>query len=474
MSNTKVKNVILLANEAELWGKEHRRIKEKLIGHTLVLISDTQAALKAFLDGLKDTDARTFLEAHKKTINKVFAQSQFKNLRVLRQSLNDFARVFPDLDDDLREQNKAMKEFLYQFLALSLEFKMASLGLQDFEARGEKSLKELKKEHQRKVEEDTPATPVDQAQKKYDGTFVKEGRNGTGNVPVLLAVSLICDGWVNSVLLNRSLRDSDMFETPDNEPEWQTLWWVRRREEPAIRKAFKATEEKFKARTYTAPEIIMHVFSVRLMLAEAGLFDFEMDQVKTECQTYFGDILDAAEGAKLIEIQRFLDNPIARESVMGLGYPHGTNTRSVAFHALWDDFVTAVADRLPLGYSDICQSLLDLLGKFKGQIITRLTDTDCLARYRRIPVLQAMNVKKFTKMLLTLDNADVLTVFKILKVRYENNYPELEAEAEFRTNLHTELQSRLPELSEIRRWQIGQALMGDFLLATLPDPPTGS
>jgi len=96
------RKVILVANESELRDNQlnlphpvlYDRIKEKLIGKTLEVQPDVDAALTAFLSEITGSVAHELLLQNINLVRSTYEQGDFKNLRHLRQALLDLERLF--------------------------------------------------------------------------------------------------------------------------------------------------------------------------------------------------------------------------------------------------------------------------------------------------------------------------------------------------------------------------------------------
>ncbi len=95
------RNVVLIANEAELDRKDDfRRWREKVVGRTVSINASTDAALPTFLAAVKHDAARHFLREEVGILREVFDKSAAQNLRLLRQSILEFAEFFTQLPVD--------------------------------------------------------------------------------------------------------------------------------------------------------------------------------------------------------------------------------------------------------------------------------------------------------------------------------------------------------------------------------------
>ena len=126
--------VVILANEAVLKKEaEYKAVKEKVVGKTLIVQPDIDAALTHFLKQVQFTVARSFLEENSVAIRTTFEFSNTQNFRILQQSLWDFERFFGVLISKQTSNAEAMETLLTHFLAYSFELK--SGGLDDDQIR---------------------------------------------------------------------------------------------------------------------------------------------------------------------------------------------------------------------------------------------------------------------------------------------------------------------------------------------------
>lgn len=118
--------VILIANEKELEKtKKYKKIKEKLIGKTFEFKADADLAYDSFLTELKnEKDVREkILQKYKDKILKIFKKSQCNNLRILRQGLFDFERLYDLVFINHFSKDKLIEEIINIFFILIFEIK---------------------------------------------------------------------------------------------------------------------------------------------------------------------------------------------------------------------------------------------------------------------------------------------------------------------------------------------------------------
>lgn len=116
---------ILIANETEL-EKEHndsyRKFKEKVICKTFHVSHDPKAVIESFLE-----EEKPQIQDLKNIILETYASSNCRNLRSLKQIIDDFSQLHTSLDDQFTDKHQYINSLTRTFFALSLEIKCATL-----------------------------------------------------------------------------------------------------------------------------------------------------------------------------------------------------------------------------------------------------------------------------------------------------------------------------------------------------------
>lgn len=115
--------IIIIGDETK-YDKEEKNIydqyKEKIIGQTLVVQKDANAAFEAFtkeLEGISKS-AATFVKENQERVLDTFNASGYSNLRSLKQSLHQFAFLYAQLKDGAEDFKR---EVLANYVAISME-----------------------------------------------------------------------------------------------------------------------------------------------------------------------------------------------------------------------------------------------------------------------------------------------------------------------------------------------------------------
>lgn len=357
------KKVILLANEEKLWG-EARDEKEKVIGRTLPVVADIDAALPGLLT--RCDAAKTFLEDEAATIREAFAQAGFHNLRALGQSLWDFDRLYGAIEPRHREKAEGMRVLLHLFLALSLEVKAGTLSRADMARRGAKN----------NGDNDPDLAGLEAAAAKYDTNEFLPGFTPSV-IPAALSAALICDGALDPAAITAALDATDHFRNAGQEEEWRTMLSAFVRPPDAVRDAFATLERRFARREYDAPGEMMLVFLARLRAFAMGLIEGSLDEIEAECLSYIDAIarLGRLPEADPDEWQR---SDFFSYAGIGIERPKGPDAppEHKAFWGLHDALHNARREVRESGFSDKAERLIGILEQGGTEEITRLLRGD--------------------------------------------------------------------------------------------------
>ncbi|PDZ02651.1 hypothetical protein CON03_27825 [Bacillus cereus] len=120
-------NDLITRNLRDLFQKknEYKRIKEKLIGKTLTLELDGKVLIEDIINQTSNEkqDLQKFLEDNLATIENTYTESESKNIRVLKQALEDFDLIYQNCKEFGYESNAMLRSILKFVLAASYEIK---------------------------------------------------------------------------------------------------------------------------------------------------------------------------------------------------------------------------------------------------------------------------------------------------------------------------------------------------------------
>ena len=130
-------NDLITQNLRDLFQKknEYKRIKEKLIGKTLTLELDEKVLIEDIVNQTsnKKQDLQKFLEDNLATIENTYRESDSKNIRILKQALEDFDLIYQNCKECSYESDAMLRSILKFVLAASYEIKTNTPNNEDLE-----------------------------------------------------------------------------------------------------------------------------------------------------------------------------------------------------------------------------------------------------------------------------------------------------------------------------------------------------
>lgn len=435
------RRVLIVANEAEIDDEpNYRRLREKVIGATFEFKQEIGTALPHFIASIGDEGAQEFLDASQESILQIHHQSGSSNLRILKQSLQSWARIHKVVDPALRENKRGLTEAFKLFLALSIEIRSGRLGRDDLMDRVNKYVVG----HMQKREgEGKRGTPLSEADERY--SFIRL-HNSILSDAVL--EQLLCDGRLNASLINESLAANELFRDSGQEPAWRKVWHGYLREAAEFEPAFEMMEKEFTERKFDDPDVILHVFGLRLWGVELGELRKSDAEIVAEGKAYIDDLRE------LGRLRRYRTD-ISHRGAHGLAFHH---EKTVAFkkfeeylveqsEAAYQDRWAAIGDGLLADMSGDAEDFVGRVCWIGGTIKPDCADDAVLSK--TLP-------SAFVDRLIACSPQGQRNVLLGLKKRYETRGLEqnLKAEKPWLMEVDRELRRRLAGLPRIRQYSL--------------------
>lgn len=410
--------VIIIANESEIIRltkdkeQQYFTIREKVIGHSIEVVSDFEAALTYFISKISNDKARAYLEGSVELVKSTYVNSEIKNLRVLRQVLWDFERLFASLPEKALEI-KELSDYIFSvFSSLSLEFKSGSINpgfVQDFMGSYRSAIFSKGKE------KDSPASVV---RRKYiDVDF-----NDKTIRPEIWA-DIIERGRIDTAHLSQSLDASRYFQTYDP-PEWRVLWEMRRLDDEEFEAALARTLEKFDSLEYKVEGELLHVAGMLLWLSKEAIIERSPEEIIKHTRHTIESLVNQNT---LVEREQSMP----RSLDMGYGGLAFHSDKDREFHALKEYIEECKNHRLENQFGEICAGLMSNMKEDTEEFLRKITLTaDRTGEYYRVPVFTALSPSKFVEEFLTLNAQRQHKAAMALNIRYThgNNWTDLAAE----------------------------------------------
>ena len=277
--------VVLLAHDGKLQ-QELTATTEKLIGTSIRVLPQIDEAFTNFIQNLSNSDHQHFILKHSETIKSAFKASGINSLRILRHVIEDAVRLYNISADDLVGNNSAWTQLFEWFTGLNALARAGKLERKDLEnparflttrARDDAATGQL-------------PDPTDDTIEKLLNSL------GRFNSSIgVLAARMFFDGLFDREELDVVLRASGPFFVSEARPAWQSVWHRFELDTEVAMSAIEEMENQFLQRAFHETGEVLHVFALRLRLAEARILgELSMDEVKQECSGYLHDLFKTA------------------------------------------------------------------------------------------------------------------------------------------------------------------------------------
>lgn len=211
----KGKRAVLLVNSEEHKDLENFLArKEKLVGRTIKIEADFDAAFPSFISTMDNGVGKKFLIEHVDITRSVFDEAGHQNLRLLRNSLRDCCLVLDRIDEQLFEAKEPMNRFVRTYIALSMALAKNEISFSDFAQRDN-----LKMAAPNAVEGSLEG--LNRLFNRHDGADINAHSGAV--LSKALGVLLFVGGYADTESLNRLLRSTKQFEPQGENPLWRRV-----------------------------------------------------------------------------------------------------------------------------------------------------------------------------------------------------------------------------------------------------------
>lgn len=380
--------VIVIAHDDEqLLGQEFKEVKEKTFGQTFLVEPQVDSALQRFLSEVKQQDSRNFAEKHKEHIERVFKLSGVKSLRVLRHSVSDLTRLHKALSPTHLANSEAMEELVQLFAALSIEARSGRLSEADLCNRRRARMGYLiRAQGKRKAEVEKP--PFVAADERY---ATIELESGMLNDQVL--VSTLIHGRFSSSDIQSSVNNSQYFLVPEDVPPWKVVIHFDELSDEDVETARKRMEQQFEGREVTDSGEMLHIFCLRMLMAEQGILDQSVEEVVKQSKEYIDDLLESKKMPPRGTDWRWFDE--FDRSYAGFAY-WVSEANAGHFKEMWDHLIAAREEALRQTFPQVRADLLAMVRNDPKAFFEAVSPTNNGHNpYASIPLLNDIAVAEF-------------------------------------------------------------------------------
>jgi hypothetical protein len=435
---------IILANDGELDrnNADFKRIREKLIGQTLVVTPSARVILSALHLILVDPWTIEFVEKHANAVLDIFAKSATQNLRVLKQSLWDFEKLARTLRSTDRTHEDALVKIMQALIAQSIETRVGRLSESDVRQVGGLRWRQLL------GKDKDPPTALDEADDRYEGVDLRQPY-----VDPDLFADLLFKGWLDAIALAKSLDRQAPFIPPDQEPAWRRAWYASRISDADYNAALTETQADFSARKEVNPHVFFHAFGVLLRAARIRAITPTPSNIAIACKAYIDDLLRTG---------RLVVPSIAEEHWIGNDFDglEYTDVKSAEFKQLKAYYARVIDKARHANLASEAAELVDLMASDTDAFVVAICLGEAHSVYWRTPILHASRPEHFADTLLSLPPRAQYRVFHALNRRYTTpqDPPGLQVELVWLRRLRAVLEQRRRAMQPLSRSRLGDRL----------------
>jgi len=420
--------VILIANEEELEKTEkYKEIKEKLIGKTFEFKTDVDQAYDSFSKELSDEE---IFKKHKDTIIEVFEKSECNNLRLLRQGLFDFKRIYELVLKNHEKKEELIKDFitfLFIFIFETRSGNNASI----------KNLTKNSKNHWDKIitnelaerlkgdkdlyVEKSEAVTVDKVYEKYK-VYI--------NQDIVINIStwqeIIEHSYIKSEDINNELFNGKCY-IDENTESWKRLWDYMELKDSNFDEVFKDVLTKLKEYKYNDLFQIMLISSTILKLKDLGLIKETEENILNILERQIDYIFEN----KLVDksLVFYKDITVNNHSYDGLGFEINFESYKKIKNHIENKILEEEKDIFKNSYNEI----EDAIKNNPSNLYTLLSHSNNRETpYDDKPVFAFIDMNKLAELLIESSSKAQYTFGGILEDRYADDFytPKLKDEFE--------------------------------------------
>lgn len=406
--------VILIANEEELEkSKKYKEIKEKLIGKTFEFKTGENQAYDSFVKELENED---ILAKYKNTILEVFEKSKCNNLRLLRQGLFDFKRIYELVLKNHKEKEELIKDFIALNFIFIFEYRSGNFVLFD----------SLEKDKQKywdkfiKKEEKEEKTIYEKIYEKY--------RVSIQSNLILSLVNwkdIIENSYIQGEDINNELLKSEYYIDEHTES-WKRLWGYMKLTDLNFDEIFNDVYKNLKKCKYHNLFQVMLISSTILKLKDLGLITITEENILNILKKQ----VDCLFEKKLVDKSFIFDKDItvSNHSYDGLGFDTAFESYKEIKNYIENKILEEEKNIFKNSYNEIENAIKDNSSNLYT-LLCHSNNRESL--YDDKPIFAFIDMDKLAKLLIESSGVAQHKFGAIIKGRYEHNIISSKLEEEF-------------------------------------------
>jgi hypothetical protein len=444
--------VVAIAHDTKLTDFSDR--KEKTFGYSLMVEPATSEAFDSFVSALH-YGVRHNIAKLKVEIIQVFDASGAGTLRILRQLLQDIARVFELLPPRQLNNAEAMRDFVRFFSALNIEVRLTRMEANDLVNRRERAITA----HMAARRDGTTADKgLIAAQQRYPMVNLEDTILSDEAL-----VEMLIKGRYDSAQIIASLDATPWFRSPTAAPPWKRLIEFDRSDDAAVDSAIAEIDISLASGTITRAGEIIHTACLVSLLSSTGHRPQTFDQI----ESFFVEYID-----RLYALGRLDPNDNLPEGRTGYGgysfwlkpefQPHLNKIMSALKRLLSQCRDDQLAELAP--------AVLEQLSNDGYGFYSLLCYNAVESPYADRPILSAIEPAKFVATWLAAPRTVWDGVRRVFEERYRPNKLQgaLAKEAPWLQEVQQIIQAEINKLTGLQRYRLERAASTLFAIQLPP------
>lgn len=438
--------VIVIAHDRKIT-KNFRKIREKTFGQVISAHPQIGDAFAEFLKEVVSSQSKKFIESYKKSIISIFEKSGEKSLRILRYVIKDLERLYETLTPEHLRNDSAMERLILIFTAFDVGVRSGELSAGDLRNRRDVEVGYYVKSMGGSGNQKLP--PIMRVSKKYPEINLTSDMMLSDEV----LESIFINGKFDRDEIRRSLNNSAHFLQPSDVPAWKVVINFDELDDVVVNRAVNLMDQQFNQREVTNSGELLHIFSLRLMMAEERISNNTIEEEVAACKAYIDDLRELNKLPPRSTDWRW-KNEFSRAHD-GLGYWVTEKTRA-HFKVLWNYLISAREEVLKGKFGELVDDLIDKIKGDPKAAVDMLGKGGGENSYASIPFLSNANPDRLVDAWFSLPKEQWRMIQSAFSDRYGQGQlqQELEDEIGWARTLYQELQRRASEASGLAELRI--------------------
>ncbi|MDO6788758.1 hypothetical protein Q4589_14280 [Cobetia marina] len=419
--------VIVIAHDKKIID-DISSVKEKVFGQTLRVELKADDAYDAFIL-LVDSKYRDILTRLKSLIVDIFFMSENNSLRVLRHVVEDIARLLSCLSKKIVNDYDLVVDLVKLHVSLNVEVRAGVVT--------EGILKNRYQDKRNKYIGDKTKTLIDEVNDKYIDVDVFNTVLSNKTLCSMFFLGCYDASSINSDVENSIYGDQIVADAP-----WKIVSSFDELADDVVQEAVDEMERQFINREVTGSGEMLHMFSLKMMMADKNVVSETVGDIKDQCKEYVLSLYNSGILPPREKSYSWVDS--FTRSYDGVGYWVNDSYSAEfieVFHYLVDSREKALFNQSNVIWKDLKDKMYNDPSGFMDLIGANKTDE---AGYQLIPILSYIEVEEFIDAWMTAPVNNWRDISSALSIRYSHGRinDELKDEREWAKNLYIHLLDR--------------------------------